>query len=106
MEPNSPFTPRTGAPSVYSVERIAEECQTLCYLDHWRFFVDAHDRREGYMPLFAAPAALYGDTPAPRLVMLDEALSGIDDETRERVLGATVAFDLHLVMTSHELWGT
>ncbi len=27
MEPNRPFTPRTGAPSVDSVERIAEECQ-------------------------------------------------------------------------------
>jgi len=59
-----------------------------------------------HLPLFAAAAALYGDSRAPRLVMLDEALSGIDDETRERVLGATVAFDLDLVMTSHELWGT
>jgi uncharacterized protein (TIGR02680 family) len=59
-----------------------------------------------HLPLFAAAAALYGDTPAPRLVMLDEALSGIDDETRERVLEATVAFDLDIVMTSHELWGT
>ena len=59
-----------------------------------------------HLPLFAAAAALYGDTPAPRLIMLDEALSGIDDETRERVLAATVAFDLDLVMTSHELWGT
>jgi hypothetical protein len=59
-----------------------------------------------HLPLFAAAAALYGDTRAPRLVMLDEALSGIDDETRARVLGATVAFDLDLVMTSHELWGT
>ena len=59
-----------------------------------------------HLPLFAAAAALYGDTQAPRLIMLDEALSGIDDETRERVLEATVAFDLDLVMTSHELWGT
>jgi hypothetical protein len=59
-----------------------------------------------HLPLFAAAAALYGDSPAPRLVMLDEALSGIDDDTRERVLGATVLFDLDLVMTSHELWGT
>jgi hypothetical protein len=37
---------------------------------------------------------------------LDEALSGIDDDTRGRVLGATVDFDLDLVMTSHEMWGT
>jgi uncharacterized protein (TIGR02680 family) len=59
-----------------------------------------------HLPLFAAAAALYGDTQAPRLIMLDEALSGIDDETRERVLAATVAFDLDIVMTSHELWGT
>lgn len=59
-----------------------------------------------HLPLFAAAAALYGDAKAPRLVMLDEALSGIDDETRERVLKATVDFDLDLVMTSHELWGT
>ena len=59
-----------------------------------------------HLPLFAAAAALYGNTQAPRLIMLDEALSGIDDETRERVLEATVAFDLDLVMTSHELWGT
>jgi uncharacterized protein (TIGR02680 family) len=59
-----------------------------------------------HLPLFAAAAALYGDTAGPRLIMLDEALSGIDDETRERVLEATVAFDLDLVMTSHELWGT
>ncbi|MEA2369786.1 MAG: hypothetical protein QOH12_180 [Solirubrobacteraceae bacterium] len=59
-----------------------------------------------HLPLFAAAAALYGDASAPRLIMLDEALSGIDDETRERVLAATVAFDLDVVMTSHELWGT
>jgi uncharacterized protein (TIGR02680 family) len=59
-----------------------------------------------HLPLLAAAAALYGDSAAPRLVMLDEALSGVDDETRERVLAATVAFDLDIVMTSHELWGT
>jgi uncharacterized protein (TIGR02680 family) len=62
-----------------------------------------------HMPLFAAAAALYAssrDGSAPRLVMLDEALSGIDDETREKVLGVLVALDLDVVMTSHELWGT
>ena len=40
------------------------------------------------------------------MIFLDEALSGIDDDTRGRVLGATVDFGLDLVMTSHELWGT
>ncbi len=62
-----------------------------------------------HLPLFAAAAALYNtshERRAPRLVMLDEALSGIDGETRERVLGATVDLDLDLVMTSHEMWGT
>jgi uncharacterized protein YPO0396 len=62
-----------------------------------------------HMPLFAAAAALYASSregSAPRLVMLDEALSGIDDETREKVLGVLVALDLDVVMTSHELWGT
>lgn len=61
-----------------------------------------------HMPLFAAAAALYSssrDGRAPRLVMLDEALSGIDEETREKVLGVLVALDLDVVMTSHELWG-
>ena len=62
-----------------------------------------------HMPLLASAAALYSssrDGRAPRLVILDEALSGIDDQTRERVFGVTVALDLDVVMTSHELWGT
>jgi uncharacterized protein (TIGR02680 family) len=60
-----------------------------------------------HLPLFAAAASLYsGASSAPRLVMLDEALSGIDDDTRARVMGALVDLDLDFVMTSHELWGT
>lgn len=60
-----------------------------------------------HLPLFAAAASLYSGVPqAPRLVMLDEALSGIDDDTRTRVMGALVELDLDFVMTSHELWGT
>lgn len=62
-----------------------------------------------HLPLFAAAAALYDssqDRRAPRLIMLDEALSGIDDSTRERVMHALVQLDLDVVMTSHELWGT
>jgi uncharacterized protein (TIGR02680 family) len=62
-----------------------------------------------HMPLLASAAALYAssrDGRAPRLVILDEALSGIDDQTRERVFGVLVALDLDVVMTSHELWGT
>jgi uncharacterized protein (TIGR02680 family) len=60
-----------------------------------------------HLPLFAAAASLYSSVPsAPRLVMLDEALSGIDDHTRARVMGALIDLDLDFVMTSHELWGT
>jgi uncharacterized protein (TIGR02680 family) len=60
-----------------------------------------------HLPLFAAAASLYSGAPsAPRLVMLDEALSGIDDDTRARVMGALIDLDLDFVMTSHELWGT
>jgi uncharacterized protein (TIGR02680 family) len=60
-----------------------------------------------HLPLFAAAAALYDGVPsAPRIVMLDEALSGIDDDTRARVMGVLVDLDLDFVMTSHELWGT
>ena len=60
-----------------------------------------------HLPLFAAAASLYDGAPGcPRLIMLDEALSGIDDDTRARVMGALVDLDLDFVMTSHELWGT
>ena len=60
-----------------------------------------------HLPLFAAAASLYDGAPSgPRLIMLDEALSGIDDDTRTRVMGALVDLDLDFVMTSHELWGT
>ena len=59
-----------------------------------------------HLPLFAAAAALYGDYPGASPDHARRGALGIDDETRERVLEATVAFDLDLVMTSHELWGT
>jgi ABC-type multidrug transport system ATPase subunit len=60
-----------------------------------------------HLPLFAAAAALYDGAPAaPRLVMLDEALSGIDDDARARVMGSLVDLDRDFMMTSHELWRT
>ncbi|MEJ7893155.1 MAG: TIGR02680 family protein [Solirubrobacteraceae bacterium] len=62
-----------------------------------------------HMPLFAAACALYDSarsSHAPRLIMLDEALSGIDDDTRAKVMDVLVRLDLDFVMTSHELWGT
>jgi uncharacterized protein (TIGR02680 family) len=58
-----------------------------------------------HMPLFAAAASLASasrDERAPRLIVLDEALSGIDDDTRRKVLDVAVRLDLDWVMTSYD----
>lgn len=60
-----------------------------------------------HLPLFAAAAAHYDRAApsAPRLVALDEAFAGIDEAMRGELLGLTVAFDLDVLLTGHELWG-
>jgi uncharacterized protein (TIGR02680 family) len=60
------------------------------------------------VPLFAAASAHYGsagNAHAPRLVMLDEAFAGVDDNARAKYLGLLAAFDLDVVMTSEREWG-
>ena len=60
------------------------------------------------VPLFAAASAHYGsagDPHAPRLVLLDEAFAGVDDDSRAKCLGLLTAFDLDVVMTSEREWG-
>lgn len=60
------------------------------------------------MPLFAAASSYYasaGNAYAPRLVMLDEAFAGVDDDARAKCLGLLAAFDLDVVMTSEREWG-
>ena len=60
------------------------------------------------VPLFAAASAHYasaGSPHAPRLVMLDEAFAGVDDNARAKYLGLLTAFDLDVVMTSEREWG-
>ncbi|WP_433521285.1 TIGR02680 family protein [Nocardia pseudovaccinii] len=60
------------------------------------------------VPLFAAASAHYasaGNPHAPRLVMLDEAFAGVDDNARAKYLGLLAAFDLDVVMTSEREWG-
>jgi SbcC/RAD50-like, Walker B motif len=42
---------------------------------------------------------------APRLMMLDEAFAGVDDDARAKCLGLLTAFDLDVVMTSEREWG-
>lgn len=60
------------------------------------------------VPLFAAAASHYASTEftlAPRLVLLDEAFAGIDDEARAHCMGLIHEFDLDFVMTSEREWG-
>lgn len=57
-----------------------------------------------HLPLFATAAALYDLAPgAPRIVALDEALDGIDPQTREQVFALLVELDLDWIMTSYDL---
>jgi len=60
------------------------------------------------VPLFAAASSHYASATnphAPRLVMLDEAFAGVDDDSRAKCLGLLAAFDLDVVMTSEREWG-
>lgn len=59
------------------------------------------------VPLFAAASSHYGSARAnaPRLVLLDEAFAGIDDEARANCMALVREFDLDFVMTSEREWG-
>jgi uncharacterized protein YPO0396 len=60
------------------------------------------------VPLFAAASSHYASSDyayAPRLVLLDEAFAGIDDEARAHCMGLIHEFDLDFVMTSEREWG-
>jgi hypothetical protein len=59
------------------------------------------------LPLFAAASAHYRSAHphAPRLVLLDEAFAGVDDDARAKCLGLLTQFDLDVAMTSEREWG-
>ena len=59
------------------------------------------------MPLFAGASSHYWSAHqhAPRLVLLDEAFAGIDDEARAGCMALIREFDLDFVMTSEREWG-
>jgi hypothetical protein len=59
------------------------------------------------LPLFAAASAHYGSArvDAPRLIMLDEAFAGVDDDSRAKSMGLLSTFDLDFLMTSEREWG-
>ncbi|GAA4474498.1 hypothetical protein GCM10023094_10200 [Rhodococcus olei] len=61
-----------------------------------------------HLPLFAAAHAMLSsaDPHAPRLLGLDEAFAGVDDNGRSELLGLSVQFDLDLFMTGYDLWVT
>lgn len=60
-----------------------------------------------HLPLFAATAGYYATASpvAPRLLMLDEAFAGIDDDQRADCLGMLVELDLDVVLTNFNEWG-
>lgn len=60
-----------------------------------------------HLPLFAAASAHYasGSISGPRIIALDEAFAGIDDQMRGRLMGLLVQLDLDVILTSHEFWG-
>jgi len=59
------------------------------------------------IPQFAAAAAHYqsASPTAPRLILLDEAFVGIDNDMRSKCMGLLAAFDLDFMMTSEREWG-
>lgn len=61
-----------------------------------------------HLPLFAAAHVMLSsaDPHAPRLLALDEAFAGVDDNGRRELLGLSVRFDLDLFMTGYDLWVT
>ena len=60
------------------------------------------------VPLFAAASAHYksaSNPHAPRLIALDEAFAGVDDDSRAKCLGLLATFDMDVAMTSEREWG-
>jgi uncharacterized protein (TIGR02680 family) len=60
------------------------------------------------VPLFAAASAHYksaSNPNAPRLIALDEAFAGVDDDSRAKCLGLLATFDMDVAMTSEREWG-
>ncbi len=103
---------------------LVEHLERALDYRHWhRFTVERHQGgkwRPAYgpasggeralvvtLPLFAAASSHYSSAgpEAPRLVMLDEAFAGIDDDSRAKCLGLMAQFDLDFVLTSEREWG-
>lgn len=112
---------RMANPSGTWLEQLSE---ALDYRKWHRFVIERHQNGQwrsatgpasggervlaASVPLFAAASSHYasaGSPHAPRLVTLDEAFAGVDDNARAKYLGLLAAFDLDVVMTSEREWG-
>ncbi|NLG85636.1 MAG: TIGR02680 family protein [Firmicutes bacterium] len=60
-----------------------------------------------YIPLLAAVCSRYSDadSAAPRIVSLDEAFAGVDEENLRDMFELLTQMDLDYIMTSQNLWG-
>ncbi|MFZ5640537.1 MAG: TIGR02680 family protein, partial [Bacillota bacterium] len=60
-----------------------------------------------YIPLFAATYSRYADSreDAPKLISLDEAFAGVDDENMRDMFELLTQLDFDYMMTSQVLWG-
>ncbi len=61
-----------------------------------------------HLPLFAAANALFSSASprAPRLLGMDEAFAGVDENGRGELMSLAIQFDLDLFMTGFDLWAT
>ncbi|WP_123043003.1 TIGR02680 family protein [Cohnella candidum] len=60
-----------------------------------------------YIPLFAATSSRYADAgpETPRIISLDEAFAGVDDENIRDLFELLTDMDFDYMMTSQALWG-
>ncbi len=60
-----------------------------------------------YIPLFAATYSRYADArpDAPKIISLDEAFAGVDEENIRDLFGLLTEMDFDYMMTSQVLWG-
>jgi len=61
-----------------------------------------------HLPLFAAANAIFSSArpDSPRLIGLDEAFAGVDENGRGELMTLATQFDLDLFMTGYDLWAT
>jgi hypothetical protein len=61
-----------------------------------------------HLPLFAAANALFASarSQSPRILGLDEAFAGVDENGRGELMSLASQFDLDLFMTGFDLWAT